>query len=247
MLKPKLSIITVTYNAEQVLQKTIESVIEQSYENLEFLIIDGGSKDATTSIIKSYEKHINIWISEPDNGIYDAMNKGLALANGEYVWFINAGDKPFNKHTAKEIMMLAINQNADVIYGDTILINEKDENLGMRHGKTPDELKYTSFKHGMNVCHQAFICRKKLVEKYELKWGIAADIDWILTILKKNPKVTNTKSVIAQFLIAGASSANLSKSWKSRYKVLKHHYGGGSNFINHIYIALRYVARKLKK
>src|SRR5688572_4810851 len=89
---PLLSIITVVYNGEQLLEKTILSILNQTYTNIEYLIIDGRSKDRTVDIIKKYENKISYWVSEPDKGIYDAMNKGMNAAKGDYIWFINAGD-----------------------------------------------------------------------------------------------------------------------------------------------------------
>jgi glycosyltransferase involved in cell wall biosynthesis len=126
--KPIITIVTVTFNAEEYLEKTILSVIEQDYKNIEYIIVDGGSTDKTIEIIKKYEKNIYLWISESDKGIYDAMNKGVKYANGEFVNFMNAGDVFFDNTVCSRIFSNEI--TADLIYGDTIFYdNSGNENL----------------------------------------------------------------------------------------------------------------------
>jgi glycosyltransferase involved in cell wall biosynthesis len=135
----KLTIITITYNAEQFLERTILSVANQTVQDFEYLIIDGGSKDRTLEIIKNHEKSITRWISEKDKGIYDAMNKGLNLASGDFVWFMNAGDQIHDSQVVEKLLK-AIEDNADVYYGETLFVNDNGENLGLRSVVTPHGL-----------------------------------------------------------------------------------------------------------
>ena len=116
----KISIITITYNAIKVIEKTIQSVVKQKYDDIEYIIIDGGSTDGTIDIIKQYENKISLWISEPDKGIYDAMNKGIKLAKGEWINFMNAGDYFYDNLVLSKFSEIAKQSNADIIYGEVI-------------------------------------------------------------------------------------------------------------------------------
>ena len=168
---PKVSIITVTYNAEKYLEATIQSVLEQTYSNIEYLIIDGQSKDKTLEIIKKYENQITTWISQPDKGLYDAMNKGIALATGDYLWFMNAGDEIFAKNTLEKIF--AREKEGDIYYGDAQFLTLDKKEIGLRSKvtphKLPTKLTWRSVQFGMVVCHQAILVRKKIVDKYDFE------------------------------------------------------------------------------
>ena len=154
-LHPKFSIITVTYNAGAVLEDTIQSVITQTYKNVEYIIVDGGSKDRTLQIIEQYKEHIHTVISEPDKGLYDAMNKGIKLATGDYLCFLNAGDELHEDDTL-QLMVHSITESTlpDVLYGDTAIVDEEGHFLHMRRLSAPEKLTWKSFKQGMLVCHQ---------------------------------------------------------------------------------------------
>ena len=151
-LHPKFSIITVTYNAGAVLEDTIQSVITQTYKNVEYIIVDGGSKDRTLQIIEQYKEHIHTVISEPDKGLYDAMNKGIALASGDYLCFLNAGDC-FHEDDTLQQMVHSIHGSVlpDVIYGETAIVDKDRHFLHMRRLSTPEKLDWRSFKQGMLV------------------------------------------------------------------------------------------------
>lgn len=158
-LNPKFSIITVTYNAEAVLEDTIQSVIAQTYHHIEYIVIDGASKDNTLAILKKYERRITKLVSEPDKGLYDAMNKGIALATGDYLCFLNAGDSFHEDNTLQQILhsMRNCTQLPDVLYGQTAIVDAKRHFLRMRRLSAPEPLTWKSFRHGMLVCHQAFL------------------------------------------------------------------------------------------
>ena len=163
MHNPKFSIITVTFNAGKVLEKTIQSIISQTYRNVEYILVDGKSKDNTLSIADTYKERIHSLISEPDKGLYDAMNKGIRLATGDYLCFLNAGDKFHDKDTLQRMVdSLKEWELPDVLYGETAIVNESGNFLHMRRLSTPEELNWKSFKQGMLVCHQAFFAKREL-------------------------------------------------------------------------------------
>lgn len=150
--KPTFSIITVTYNAEKVLEETIQSVITQTYRNVEYIIVDGASKDNTLKIIEKYQGYISLMVSEPDKGLYDAMNKGIQMATGDYLCFLNAGDKLHENNTLQRIAeTLNDKELPDVVYGETAIVDEEGNFLHMRRLSTPEHLTWKSFKQGMLV------------------------------------------------------------------------------------------------
>ncbi len=220
---PLISIITVTYNAEKFLKKTLESVAAQDYPNLEYVIVDGLSKDSTLSIIQNF-KGLNFnLISEKDQGIYDAMNKGIALAKGEYLMFLNAGDLLESPQTLNKLIKNG--QNADVIYADTKIINTHYEFVGMRHFIPPPQLNWRSFMRGMVVCHQSILCKKNICPNYDLNFKIAADIEWAIRLLKNSKTAVNAQIISTQFMQDGFSTQYRYKGWMERFKAQAKHYG----------------------
>ena len=185
---PKFSVITVTYNAGKVLEDTIQSVVFQTYRNVEYIIVDGNSKDNTLEIVDKYRNRISQVISEPDKGLYDAMNKGIQLATGDYLCFLNAGDEFHDNETLQKIVhTLKGKELPDVIYGETSIVDEEGHFLHMRRLSAPQTLTWKSFKQGMLVCHQAFFAHRELAMKhpYDLKYRFSADFDWCIRIMKK--------------------------------------------------------------
>ena len=222
----KVSIITVSYNAGPYIERTIQSVISQTYPNIEYIIIDGKSSDNTVDIIKKYAEHIDHWISEPDNSLYDAMNKGLRKATGEYVWYMNAGDRIYDS-TSLEYAMKDAN-NSDFIYGDAILVTE-DGRSREYHKKTPgpDKLSPRSFMNGMVICHHSMIPKRSVVVDYDLSWEVSNDIDWAIRVLKNVKKVHYSKSILCWYLDAGGGVSNKSrlKAVMERFDISKKHFG----------------------
>jgi Glycosyltransferases involved in cell wall biogenesis len=187
-ITPLFSIITVTYHAESVLEETILSVVSQTYHNIEYIIVDGASKDRTLSIVNKYRDKIQAVVSEPDKGLYDAMNKGLKMAKGEYVCFLNAGDT-FHEDDTLQLIVHQLNKSnvlPDVIYGETALVDAQRHFVRMRRLQTPDTLNWKSFRQGMLVCHQAFIAKRALAETYDLNYRFSADFDWCIRVMKKD-------------------------------------------------------------
>lgn len=247
-LQPKFSIITVTYNAGKVLEETIQSVISQTYQQVEYLIIDGGSKDNTLDIVKQYKEHIHQIISEPDKGLYDAMNKGIQKATGDYLCFLNAGDKWHENNTLQLIVDSLTGQNAlpDVIYGETAIVGENGKFLRMRRLSTPETLNWKSFKQGMLVCHQAFLAKRELAinELYDLSYRFSADFDWCIRIMKHSKVLHNTHHTLINYLNEGMTTQNHQASLKERFRIMCKHYGLFSTIMHHLWFVFRSVYKK---
>src|ERR1700753_3582932 len=145
--KPILSVITIVYNNVRDIERTLLSVLNQTYPNIEYIIVDGASADGTLDVIKRYENRITKIISEKDEGIYDAMNKGLTAATGDYVLFMNSGDELYARETVANVFAAAT--DADIYYGETEMINANGESLGQRRHAAPETLNLKSFKYGM--------------------------------------------------------------------------------------------------
>lgn len=244
---PFLTIITITYNAGKFLDRTLKSVDRQVFKDFEYLLIDGNSDDDTLKIAKSYEHLFDSIISEPDKGLYDAMNKGLKLATGEFVWFLNAGDEIADGDVCKNLHKIC-SQNADVVYGETIFTDLEGNKLGVRSEltphKLPDTLSWEDMKYGMLVCHQSFIARKEISPTF-LQNNLSADIDWEIKILKSSRKTINYHGIISKYLIGGISNQQLSKSLIDRFSVLKSHFGLVQTMFAHVHILSRGVKKMM--
>lgn len=237
MFNPRLSVITVVYNNVRDIERTIQSVISQSYSNIEYLIIDGGSTDGTLEVIEGYKDSIAVLVSGKDNGIYDAMNKGLQLASGDYVLFMNSGDEIYSPQTVEDVFNSV--PDADIYYGEAEMYNDAWQSLGRRRHQAPKQLNYYSFKYGMSVSHQAIYIRRSLCPPYDPEYQLSADIHWILTILKKADKVVNVQNYVAKYLVGGMSKKRHRQSLIERYHIFRRHYGFLPNLLNHFIIALR--------
>ncbi|KHG33837.1 MAG: hypothetical protein OA34_08170 [Sulfurospirillum sp. MES] len=191
--KPLISVITVVYNGERHLEETIQSVINQTYDNVEYIIIDGGSTDGTLDIIKKYEDKIDYWVSEKDNGIYDAMNKGICLSFGEWINFMNVGDKFYDKNTLKSTFQKNIIYQADFIYSDTIFSNGKTFVCDIKKSR---------------IIHQSLFYKKYLHKEFGL-YVVAKGVtisDYLFFMLSKNKKWVKVNNPIAIFDLGGISS-----------------------------------------
>jgi glycosyltransferase involved in cell wall biosynthesis len=235
---PLVSIITVVFNSEQFIEETILSIINQDYPNIEYIVIDGGSKDRTPEIIKKYEKSIGKWISEKDKGLYDAMNKGLKIAEGDYVMFINSGDKICSSKTIKQIMD-KINHKPDVIYGETEIIDADGKSLGMRRHSAPKNLSWKHFSKGMLVCHQSVLVKRSIAGNYNLNYKHSSDFDWLIRVLKKSELIVNAGQTISKFLEGGQTSTNLLPGLKERFRIMRNYYGLVPTIFNHIILTFR--------
>lgn len=237
MKQPVLSVITIVYNNARDIERTLLSVLNQSYPDIEYIVVDGASTDGTLEIIKKYGNRISRLISEKDKGIYDAMNKGLATATGDYVIFMNSGDEFYDAHTVEKVFATA--EDADIYYGETEMVNDERQSLGRRRHKAPESFTWRSFKHGMSVSHQAIYIRRSLVEPYDPQYQLSADIDWIIKAAKKANKIVRVDGYVAKYLVGGMSKARHRQSLLERFDIMKRHYGLMPTLFNHAVIAFK--------
>ncbi|HEX8517098.1 MAG TPA: glycosyltransferase family 2 protein [Bacteroidia bacterium] len=242
---PKISVITVVYNARWLLERTIISVLSQTYSNIEYIIIDGASTDGTLELIAKFKSRIALTQSGKDEGIYDAMNKGLKNASGDYVLFLNAGDELYSNDTIANVF--AGTPNADIYYGNTAVVDLNGRILGDRRLTPPENLDWKSLKFGMCVSHQSFIAKRLLCDFYNKEYKIAADIDWVINVLKQADKVVNTHQHISRFLEGGTSNKRRKKALWERFLIMVKHYGFFQTLFNHLLILIRYPFHRLTK
>ncbi len=244
--KPLFSIITVTYNAQDVIEPTLRSVQSQSYKNFEYLLIDGASKDATVK--KTTDSGINFahLVSEPDKGLYDAMNKGMSLATGEYLCFLNAGDTFHSSDTLQRIAEVVEKcaSRPDVLYGETAVVDSNRQFVRMRRLKAPACLTWKSFKQGMLVCHQAFYARRAIAPQYDLAYRYSADVDWCIKVMKNSKQLINVNFTVVDYLQNGLSLQNHRASLMERFRVMRNHYGLFSTVMNHLWFVVRAIIKK---
>lgn len=218
--KPLVSIITVVYNGEDFLEQSILSVINQKYNNVEYIIIDGGSTDGTLEIIKKYENVIDYWISEPDDGIYDAMNKGITLCSGLYVGFVNADDILY-EDTISELADASLLKSFDYTLGDVDLITKQ--------GVVKEKMSYIKnfreerrYVYDTITSHQAFFISLKLLKKiglFDNNYRIRADFEMMIRAVKQSNKFYIFKNTVAGFREGGASSGYL--TFLENLKIMK--------------------------
>lgn len=260
----RISVITITYNAEKVLPRTLAGVLGQTYRNIEHIIVDGASTDGTVARANAYKAendaagtgHSVTIVSEPDHGLYDAMNKGLRMATGDYVVFMNAGDSHHSADTVATVAGRAAQEcTADgqlpaVVYGGTDITDGEGRYLRPRRLSPPERLTWRSFMHGMLVCHQAFYARTDIarVTEYDLKYRYSADVDWCIRIMKeaaaRRLPLTDAHATVADYMEEGQTTIHHRDSLKERYRVMAAHYGHATTFAMHCLFAVRAVLKR---
>lgn len=239
----KISIITVVFNNVHDMGYTLSSVAYQTYPNIEYIVVDGGSTDGTLELIHAYSEQIDVLISEEDNGIYDAMNKGLVRATGDYVLFLNSGDELYDKDTVRDIVEKGC--GADIIYGETKLVDERRQIIGDRRHKAPKKMDWRSFRYGMSICHQAIYVKREIAPKYNTAYKLSSDIDWVIESAKMARSTQHIHQYVARYLVGGLSQKRHVESLKERYQIFKSHYGWFQNIVNHFIIAGRLLLYRL--
>ena len=255
----RFTVVTITYNAEKVLQRTLDSVLSQTYEGLEHLIVDGASKDGTLHLAEQYKetsdasesRHKVIIQSEPDHGIYDAMNKGLTQASGDYIVFLNAGDSLPSTDTLEQIVHQCrlneypADERPGVLYGNTNIVDGEGRFLHPRRLQPPTKLTWRSFRHGMLVCHQAFYARMDIAKntQYDTRYRFSADVDWCIRVMHETERMglslCNTHLVLANYTEEGTTTQNHRASLKERFDVMRRHYGLFSTLFMHAWFVVR--------
>lgn len=199
-----LSIITINFNNKDGLQKTINSVIQQSFKDYEWIIIDGGSSDGSEDVIKTHQSHFSFWCSEPDKGIYNAINKGLLHASGDYIQFLNSGDWLYNS-TSLEKAFAQIDGKYDIYYGDMVQVNDGGKLNPITY---PDELGFLFFPYN-NICHQATLYKRSLFDNnpYDESFRIVSDWAMNLKLLFNGSTFKHINQYIVYYDNQGRSSA----------------------------------------
>jgi glycosyltransferase involved in cell wall biosynthesis len=228
---------------------------------VEHLIIDGASTDSTLSMVEAYKQksdestseHKVIIRSEPDHGIYDAMNKGLTQASGDYIVFMNAGDSFPQADTLEQIVHrcrlteLPTAELPGVLYGDTNVVDGEGRFLHPRTHRPPKQLSWRSFRQGMLVCHQAFYARADIAKnlQYDTRYRFSADVDWCIRVMRETERMSlplyNIDMVVANYLEEGTTTKNHKASLRERYLVMQRHYGVVQTFLLHCWFAVRAV------
>lgn len=220
-LMPKISIITVCYNSVQTLEQTIQSVVNQTYNNIEYIIIDGGSVDGTQSIIKKYENKIAYWVSEPDSGIYDAMNKGINQATGDYLQFLGSDDCLISSNIIEKVVaILLTDKDIDILSGSVWIVDEK---LHLQKLYSNQFTKNDVY-NGYVIPHQGIFTRRNLLQKlkFDTSYNIVGDYDFFLKCYLKNS--VNLKCVnleIAFYSGSGISSSAMIQRLAEHINVMK--------------------------
>lgn len=242
---PLFSIITVTYNAERELPATIGSVESQTFRHFEHLIIDGASSDDTLRIANADLPSHRTVTSTPDRGIYDAMNRGLGMAKGDYVIFLNAGDTFHSpatlSHVADRIMDFDF---PGVVYGQTDIVDSEGRRIADRHLRAPEVLTYDSFREGMVVCHQAFFALRRLTENFDLQYRYSADYEWCLRVLQHSRMNIYMDEVVADFRMEGTTSRNRFRSLRERFRIMSYYYGFFPTLLRHLSFIPRFLRRR---
>lgn len=239
--KPTISVITVCYNAAKELEKTIASVRCQTYPHLQYIVVDGESTDATPQLLERQKADIDIILSEPDRGIYDAMNKGIDLATGDYLCFMNAGDVFHREDTLQKVFDQIGSDRPGVIFGDTDIVDESGKFIRRRRLSPPEVLTAGSFRKGMLVCHQSFYARRDLAPHYDLSYRLSADVDWCIKILRRSTHNHNTHLTLTDYLSEGATTKHHRASLMERFAIMRKHYGLISTVWSHLYFVMRAI------
>lgn len=244
-MKPLFSIITVSYNAASTLPATLASVRGQTCRLYEYILIDGASADNTVKLASESGIEPMTIISEKDKGIYDAMNKGLGIATGDYVIFLNAGDSFHNAHTLQLIAdAIMDNDYPGIVYGQTQIVDSSRKRIGDRHLTAPADLTLDSFKNGMVVCHQAFIVLRKLVDNYDTRYRFSADYEWCIRCLQRSQRNCYIDRILIDYLSEGVTTANHRASLLERFRIMSHYFGFFPTLFRHVGFFIRNLRRK---
>ena len=248
---PSISIITVTYNCAATLERTLHSIETQTFTHFEHLIIDGASTDATVALAQAYRQrnpHLDITLqSEPDHGLYDAMNKGIRLAKGDFIVFLNAGDKLHSDDVLARVAACDAAKTG-IVYGETDIVDGEGRFLRHRRLSAPERLTSRSFLRGMLVCHQSFYANRRVVQSYDLQYKYSADVDWCIRAMKaceaEGLGMVNLHAVLTDYLSEGMTTQHQRASLLERFHVMRRHYGLCATLCAHLYILGRSVVKK---
>lgn len=260
---PVITIATVTYNAGETLQRTLDSVASQTYPKIEHLIVDGCSKDNTCLLVQRYVErnthedvpHQITLVREPDRGLYDAMNKAIQQAHGDYIVFLNAGDKLHEPDTIERMVSMidwtrGYANNPAVVYGETDIVDNHGDFLRHRRLKAPNQLNWKSFADGMLVCHQSFYVRSDFAKgiPYNLSYRYSSDFDWCIRIMRlasrKRIPILNTHIILTDYLSEGLTTRHHRRSLIERMHIMADYYGWPTVIIRHLWFIVRALVKR---
>ena len=244
----KISVITVTYNSEKTLEDTIRSVISQKYDNVEHVIMDGGSSDSTLQILDSYSDNLSVVISEPDEGIYDAYNKALKHVSGDIIAILNSDDVFYDNNVLNRVASEFERTGSELVYGDLALVHEDDLSTVMRFWKSSKFIP-GSFKHGWHPPHPSFFVKRSVYQCYgnfDLNLPVSADFELMLRFMEVHKCVaTYLPHVLTRMRVGGHSQnfRNILKGGRSILSSFKKH---GINIHPLFYFAKRYLSKLMQ-
>lgn len=214
---PKVSVVTVCYNSAQLLEKTIASVAEQTYDNIEYIIVDGASTDGTLKLIEAKKQFIAKWISEPDGGIYDAMNKGTEMSSGEWIIFMNAGDTFHSANTVQDVFSRSYSPKTAVVYGHVNKLYDNGANSVVKKAEAPHN------SHRMFFCHQCAFTRRSALLKFpfDTRHRMSADFKLYKTLFKNKLHFEKIDEIIANFDTDGVSNRYRSRGLADNIRVIR--------------------------
>lgn len=217
----KISVITVVYNGKNTIEDCIKSVVSQSYSDLEYIIIDGGSKDGTLDIINRYKDKVR-WISGPDKGIYDAMNKGISLATGDVIGLLNSDDVYYDNDIVRIVADIFANKEIDACYGDTVYVDRNDTGKVIRYWQSCP-YREGLFKKGWVPAHPTFYVRRSVYEKYggfDLRFHLAADAELMMRFIGRYKiRVEYIPHLVVKMRLGGATNKNFSNILKQNIEI----------------------------
>ncbi len=220
----KVSLITVVLNNRAHIEDCLKSVFSQTYQDIEHIVIDGGSADGTIEILRKYENRISRWISASDNGIYDAMNKGIDLATGDVIGFLNSDDIYADEKVIEDIVSVFMNYNVESCYSDLVYVDKEDLNKVKRYWKS-NSFKESSLQKGWHPPHPTFFVRKELYDRYgkfNLNYQIGSDYELMLRFLAKHRASTYYISrVLVKMRVGGKSNGSMWRIAKANVECYK--------------------------
>ncbi len=240
--KPLVSVVTVCFNSDRYLAEAMESVLGQTYPEIEYIIVDGGSTDGTLDVIRSFEPRFAgrlRWISEPDTGIYDAMNKGIALCSGELIGLLNSDDRYMPRAIELIVEAATTHPDAGLVYGDVEIISEEGEPLRIDRAA---EVEPGGRPDWLPMCHQSLLVRASVYRElggYDLRYRILADYDFVLRALSAGVRAIRVAAVIAQFRLGGVCNTDTAAANRERERI-RVAYGA-----NPVWERLRYLRHRL--
>ena len=238
-----------TFNAAKTLPRTLESLEKQTLRHFQHIVMDGASTDETIALAQAYRQRnpdllINI-VSEPDNGLYDAMNKALKMADGQYVVFLNAGDALHAPDTLSHVERMTHMGAPAVVYGETDIVDAQGRFIAHRRLKAPRELTWKSFRWGMLVCHQSFYVRLSVAPPYDLQYRYSADVDWCIRVMRaaeaRHMPLVNAHCILTDYLQEGLTTTHHRSSLLERFRIMGKHYGYPTTLLMHVCFLFRNI------